>query len=174
MPPLKATVQAILQCGHVHLQGHQGPVNSLAAHRLSAGILLVSTAADENVHVWECPAANASAAHPPPTEDSASQAAPEPRDGPTTGSWGTWHLRQTIPWGVQLQHCAAVTQLPGMPDWCAESQLARTITKAPAMPHLLQQARTGPITKAPACLISSSKHAQDPCGHHRHCSSLTA
>ncbi len=77
----------------------------------------MSTAAEENVRIWECPAVDHRAEHSAHTDRSASGAASEPQDNSAAGRWGTWNAVQTIPWGVQLQHCAALTQLPGKPDW---------------------------------------------------------
>ena len=123
----KDIVQAILGSFSlcIRAQGHQGPVNTLAAQQLSDGsIVLASTAAEENVRIWECPAVGNSAAHQPHTDCSASGPVPETQEGPAAGRWGTWNLLQTIPWGVQLQHCAALTQLPGKPGWWASHWLA--------------------------------------------------
>ena len=122
------------------VQGHSGPVTSLAALRLSdGGTLLASTAAEENVLIWECPPGISSAATP--DDDAANSPSqplpcsstgalhskeagskPQPASGPhksrDSGRWSNWRLTQHIPWGVQLQHSAALTQLPGRPDWC--------------------------------------------------------
>ena len=107
--------------GDCCLQGHQGPVNSLAASLFSDGsIVLASTAADENVRIWECSAGNTPTAHQPRTDGSAPGNVPDSHDVALTGRWETWNAAQTIPWGVQLQHCAALTQLPGKPNWCVE------------------------------------------------------
>jgi len=101
------------------MQGHQGPVNTLAALRLGSGsIVLASTAADENVLIWECPADSGSRAHQEEGPCSTSEIRPESQDGDWTGRWKHWNLVQTIPWGVQLQHCVALSQLPGKPNWC--------------------------------------------------------
>ena len=130
----------VANSGVPSVQGHFGPVTSLAALHLTDGsTLLASTAAEENVLIWECPAGISSAAMPDnaaasspsqPLSCSSTGAAhskeagssPQPASGPTqgcpSGRWSNWRLTQTIPWGVQLQHSAALTQLPGRPDWC--------------------------------------------------------
>ena len=93
------------------LQGHKGPITSLAAQRLASGtILLASTAADENVLIWEC-APNGSS-----TAQSSNGGTSSPSGA--ADAWGDWKLVQSIPWEVQLQHCAALTCLQGRPDWC--------------------------------------------------------
>ena len=122
------------------VQGHSGPVTSLAALRLSDGsTLLASTAAEENVLLWECPPGIESAATPddnaasspsqplpcsstgaPHSKEASSKSQPAsgPHQSRPSGRWSNWRLTQTIPWGVQLQHSAALTQLPGRPNWC--------------------------------------------------------
>lgn len=94
------------------LQGHTAPVTSLTAFSLATtssggdggqGMLLVSTAGDGEVHVWQCS----------PGGDSSSS---------SSGSGGladpaSWHLRQRIEVGHQLQDCTAVAALPGTPGW---------------------------------------------------------
>ena len=122
------------------VQGHSGPVTSLAALRLSDGsTLLASTAAEENVLIWECPpgvssaakpdnAASSTASQPLPCSSTSvshskeASSSPQPASRPaqerSSGKWSSWRLAQKIPWGVQLQHSAALTQLPGRPDWC--------------------------------------------------------
>jgi hypothetical protein len=93
------------------VQGHKGPITSLAAQRLASGtILLASTAADESVLIWECA----------PDWNSTAQSSNGGTSSPS-GAVGTcmdWKLVQSIPWGVQLQHCAALTHLQGKPNWC--------------------------------------------------------
>ncbi|KAK9820488.1 hypothetical protein WJX72_010831 [[Myrmecia] bisecta] len=79
------------------LEGHTGPVTAIAAQVLSPSqFLLVSTAGDQDVHVWEC-SLNGS--------------------GPEALGQGSWRTVQTIPTGFQMQHCVAITHLPADPDW---------------------------------------------------------
>ena len=142
------------------VQGHSGPVTSLAALRLSDGnTLLASTAAEENVLIWECPPGISSAASPhndaassPPqplpcsspgaSHSKEAGSKPQPASGPhqgcPSGRWSSWRLAQTIPWGVQLQHSAALTQLPGRPNWC-EVRCASYV--APALASCLHNTR---------------------------------
>ena len=146
------------------VQGHSGPVTSLAALRLSDGnTLLASTAAEENVLIWECPPGISSAASPhndaassPPqplpcsspgaSHSKEAGSKPQPASGPhqgcPSGRWSSWRLAQTIPWGVQLQHSAALTQLPGRPNWC-ESDV-----------HLMLRRHLPPACTTPGCKLA--------------------
>ena len=71
-------------------QEHDGPITSLAAQQLTdLSTLLLSSAGDGAICVWHC-AARAGAA---------------------------WGLRQKLSFGIQLQLCADVAQLPHAPGW---------------------------------------------------------
>ena len=77
------------------LQGHSAPLTSLTTFAPSPGrLLLVSTAGDGDVLVWECAAASPAGA----TQDA-------------------WRLRQRLHVGFQMQACAALARLPADPDW---------------------------------------------------------
>ena len=87
------------------MQGHTGPVTSLAVQQQhDGGLLLASTAGDGAVNLWERAAAAAGACSSSSTDGS---------------SWAEdrWLLSQSIEWGVQLQHSLALTQVPGQPGW---------------------------------------------------------
>ncbi len=94
------------------LQGHTEPVTSLTAFPLDSGggssgqgMLLVSTAGDGEVHIWECAPGNSSNRN---SSSSSSSSLPDP---------ACWHLQQRIAVGHQLQDCTAVAALPGDPGW---------------------------------------------------------
>jgi hypothetical protein len=85
-------------------QGHSGPITGLAVQQLSGGgLLLASTAADEAVRVW----------HWMPVD------APEVQAADSLFAQDSWKLQQSIPYGVQMQHSAAMTNIPSHADWCA-------------------------------------------------------
>jgi WD40 repeat protein len=89
------------------LSAHNAPVTSLTTHAAgNGGVLLVSTAGDGTVAVWEFDAAAAGAAAAAAGAGAAGQQA-------------AWSLRQQIAMGAQLQGCAALAPLPDDPDWCA-------------------------------------------------------
>ena len=95
------------------LQGHTEPVTSLTAFPLDSGggssgqgMLLVSTAGDGEVHIWECAPGNSSNRNS--SSSSSSSSLPDP---------ACWHLQQRIAVGHQLQDCTAVAALPGDPGW---------------------------------------------------------
>lgn len=68
------------------LQEHEGPVTSLAVQQLTdLSTLLISSAGDGQVCVWRC------------------------------GKEGTWALQQKLSFGIQLQLCADLCQLPHSP-----------------------------------------------------------
>ena len=106
------------------MQEHTGPVASISAQQLQDGTtLLVSSACDGHLCVW----------------------------GSSSNSSGGWELLQKITFGIQLQLCADVTYMPGLPGWwssphmlsfsregqhashCSTSQ--RPLQTAPAPPH---------------------------------------
>jgi hypothetical protein len=93
------------------LQGHATPVTSVTTHALSGGgLLLVSTAGDGDVLLWECDGSSSSA-----EEGSRQASSSSGLEGAV--SQAAWRLRQRIGVGHQLQHCAAVAALPADPDW---------------------------------------------------------
>ena len=62
-------------------------------------LLLFSSAEDQQVLVWECKLG-------------------APAEGLGPGLWfGHWSLRQKVEAGGGLQHCLAVSDLPGQPGW---------------------------------------------------------
>lgn len=92
------------------LQGHTAPVTSLTAFPLTSsggqGMLLVSTAGDGEVHVWECSPGGTS-----------SGSGCGDSGGNTPSDPAAWQLQQRIAVGHQLQDCTAVAALPGDPGW---------------------------------------------------------
>ncbi len=77
-------------CFSCMLQEHEGPINSLAAQQLTdLSTLLLSSAGDGRICMWHC----------------------------GTGGGAAWALRQKLSFGIQLQLCADVVQLPHAPDW---------------------------------------------------------
>lgn len=72
------------------MQEHTGPVASISAQQLQDGTtLLVSSASDGQLCVW----------------------------GSSSDTGGGWELLQKITFGIQLQLCADVTHMPGLPGW---------------------------------------------------------
>lgn len=73
-------------------QEHEGPVTSLATQQLTdLSTLLISSAGDGQVCVWHC------------------------------GREATWSLQQKVSFGIQLQLCADLCQLPHSPGWWVEA-----------------------------------------------------
>ena len=81
----------------LEMQGHQGPVTGVALCDLGNGkLLLVSTAADDNVLIW--------------SNDSTAGEEPARLDA--------WHVQQRLSFPQHLQHSVAISALPSLPDWC--------------------------------------------------------
>ncbi len=131
------------------LQGHTGPISSVAMHALpradatgdaghdTGAFVLVSTAGDSALRVWECrptDAAGASngAAHAQGSAPVAPPAALQLQQqreavGVVAGAGGgaaarwygphSWSPAPPIPVGTQMQHAVALTHLPGLPGW---------------------------------------------------------
>lgn len=104
------------------LQGHSGPVTSLTSLPLpdsgGQGLLLVSTAGDGEVLVWECAAPHAGGSTQLANGSSAANGSSIPADAsPPLLQQGAWRLRQRLMLGHQLQACASLAPLPSDPDW---------------------------------------------------------
>jgi hypothetical protein len=85
------------------VQSRQSPVTGLEVHALPGGrLLVVSTAGDDEVHVWEGGGGG---------DDQPASAVSLGQD--------TWVLRQRITVGSRAQLCVALASLPADPDWCA-------------------------------------------------------
>lgn len=84
-----------------HVQGHSGAVIALAHILVGDRLLLFSSAEDAQVLVWEYNLASQQGA------DSA---------------YSQWTLQQKLDAGAGLQHCLAVSHIPGQPDWYALQQ----------------------------------------------------
>ena len=92
----KSAVSSFVTTIPILLQGHTGAVIALATFQVGDVLLLISSAEDQQVLVWEC------------------QLAPQHKGSSPYSSWG---LRQKVEAGKGLQHCLAVTTLPHQPDW---------------------------------------------------------
>ncbi|GAB4817645.1 hypothetical protein N2152v2_004691 [Parachlorella kessleri] len=85
----------LLASGAADNTGHTAPLTSLTTISLSPGrLLLVSTAGDGDVLIWECAA-----------------------ESPAVATQGAWRLCQRLHVGFQMQACAALAHLPANPDW---------------------------------------------------------
>lgn len=112
------------------LHGHAGPVTALAVHPLPASerwgrraqFLLVSTAGDQDVRVWVC--------SPSPMQGGLAAVdgvQGEGRSGAdaVAAAYGqtAWVCSQQLHVGTQIQQALALSQLPGLPDWCVHCLL---------------------------------------------------
>lgn len=86
------------------MQEHTGPVASISAQQLQDGTtLLVSSASDGQLCIW----------------------------GSSSDSGGGWKLLQKITFVIQLQLCADVTHMPGLPGWWSSSPFLLPYWAAP-------------------------------------------
>ncbi len=72
---------------------------------------MVSTAGDSDMRVWAC--------QPQPT----SVAEGGEGNAPAAHAYkqDAWGCTGTLPVGTQMQHCVALTHLPGHPHWCVNN-----------------------------------------------------
>lgn len=106
-----------------YVQGHEGPVTSVAVHRLPSSpttatapadgqqqqqgqeqqappeFIMVSTAGDSAMRVWS--------------------ASPSPAQPDSSASYmqSAWRMEQALHVGTQVQHAVALAELPGSPGW---------------------------------------------------------
>ena len=79
------------------VQGRSGAVVALAHVLVGDTLLLFSSAEDTQVLVWECSLG--------------------PQHEGTDSAYSQWSLRQKLDTGNGLQHCLAVTEIPGQQGW---------------------------------------------------------
>ena len=84
------------------MQGHTGAIIALSHVLVGDTLLLISSAEDQQVLVWECKLGSHQDDSKP---------------------YSQWNLQQKIEMGNGLQHCLAVTQLPDQPGWWAYHHL---------------------------------------------------
>lgn len=78
------------------LQGHTGVIIALSHVLVGDALLLISSAEDQQVLVWQCKLGSHQGGSNP---------------------YSHWNLQQKLDMGNGLQHCLAVTQLPDQPGW---------------------------------------------------------
>lgn len=84
---------------------------------VSGSFLVAATSADAHISIWSCSGG---------------------AGGGGTSAYGAaaWHEAQRIPVGTKIQHCVALTDLPGAPGWLAlaaggTDSVVRLYTRAP-------------------------------------------